>query len=153
MKLQSFIGTITPARLLLLSDEELRSCYFSRQKIVYARDLANAIVSKKLVLNKLSSLSDDVIRKELKKIKGIGHWTTDVFMMMSLHRCNCFPSGDVALMKSAKQIKGLAPETTAEEILLIAEKWQPYRTIASYLLWHAYLERRRIRKNHKLSNS
>ncbi len=120
----------------------MKACYFSRQKILYARGVANAILNKELLLEKLSSATDDVVRTELKKLKGIGDWTADVFMMMSLHRMDCFPIGDVALISSIKQVKKLAVQTSKAEIILLAENWRPYRTIASYLLWHAYLQRK-----------
>jgi DNA-3-methyladenine glycosylase II len=143
IKLQAYIGNLTPKKLLSLSDAELKACYFSRQKIVYARCLSNAILGKKLSLNKLRHQTDEMVRTELKKLKGIGDWTVDVFLMMSLHRTDLFPSGDVALIKSIKEVKQLPATTSKEEILLLATQWQPYRTIAAYLLWHSYLERRR----------
>ena len=145
LKLQEKVGHITAEKILLLSDEELKACYFSRQKIIYARHLATAIVNKELVIDELNILPDEAIKTQLKKIKGIGDWTVDVYLMMSLNRCNCFPTGDIALIKSIKEVKSLPAETTKEEILQIAEAWQPYRTIAAYLLWHAYIIKRNIK--------
>ncbi|MEJ7685181.1 MAG: DNA-3-methyladenine glycosylase 2 family protein [Segetibacter sp.] len=142
VKLQALTGSITAPKLAKLTDEELKNCYFSRQKVIYARSVANAILTKKLSLKKLADQPDEVVRTELKRLKGIGEWTADVFLMISLHRTNCFPAGDAALISSLKQIKKLPAHTTKEEILLIAQLWQPYRTIASYLLWHAYLQRK-----------
>src|SRR6187402_1793086 len=74
-KLKEKVGFVTPAKILALSDVELRACYFSRQKIVYARELATAVQKKKLVLKKLRQGHEDEVRIELKKIKGIGDWT------------------------------------------------------------------------------
>src|ERR1041384_5166041 len=74
-KLREKIGFVTPAKILLMTDAELRACYFSRQKIVYARELAKAIQSKQISLKKLSTASEDEIRETLKKVKGIGDWT------------------------------------------------------------------------------
>ncbi len=76
-KLRARIGYVTPAKILSLSDDDLRSCYFSRQKIVYARELANAIQTKSLQLKKLDQAHEDEIRLSLKAIKGIGDWTAD----------------------------------------------------------------------------
>ncbi|MEP7317175.1 MAG: DNA-3-methyladenine glycosylase 2 family protein [Panacibacter sp.] len=145
LKLQEKIGHITPEKILLLSDEALKACYFSRQKIIYARHLATAIVKNELEIEQLEDLTDEEIRTQLKKLKGIGDWTVDVYLMMSLNRCNCFPTGDIALIKSIKEVKNLATETTKETILEIANSWQPYRTIAAYLLWHAYIIKRNIK--------
>ncbi len=144
-KLKEKIGYVTPEKILLLSDEELRSCYFSRQKIVYARELAKAIQSKQLRLKKFSNAPEAEIRHELKKIKGIGDWTVDVYLMHALQRSDLFPLGDIALVNSLKEVKKLHPQTTKEDMLAIAESWRPYRTIASMILWHAYIKKRGIK--------
>jgi DNA-3-methyladenine glycosylase II len=144
-KLKQKIGYVTPAKILALSDAELRACYFSRQKIIYARCLATAIQTKQLNLKKLSSATDDEIRVELKKIKGIGDWTVDVYLMHALQRTDLFPLGDIALVNSLKEVKQLHPNVTKEEMLVIAESWRPYRTIASMILWHAYIQKRGIK--------
>ena len=144
-KLQEKLGSITPNKLLLLNDEEIKACYFSRQKVVCARVVANAIVNKQLLLDELFLLDDNAVRLKLTKLKGIGNWTVDVFLMMVLHRCNLFPTGDVALMKSIKEVKQLPTNITKEDVLKIASNWQPYQTIASYLLWWAYIKKRSIK--------
>jgi DNA-3-methyladenine glycosylase II len=144
-KLKDKIGFVTPAKILLLTDAELRDCYFSRQKIVYARELANAVQSKKLKLKKLSLANEDEIRTELKKIKGIGDWTVDVYLMHALQRTDLFPLGDIALVNSLKEVKGLPVHVTKEEMLKIAEPWRPHRTIAAMILWHAYIQKRGIK--------
>ena len=144
-KLKEKIGYVTPSKILLLTDEELRSCYFSRQKIVYARELAKAVQSKQLRLKKFSNAHEDEIRLELKKIKGIGDWTVDVYLMHALQRSDLFPLGDIALVNSLKEIKQLHPHTTKEDMITIAEPWRPYRTIASMILWHSYIQKRGIR--------
>lgn len=144
-KLRAKIGFVTPKKILALSDEELRACYFSRQKIVYARALANAIVSKQINLKKLSIATDEEIRTTLKQIKGIGDWTVDVYLMHALQRTDLFPLGDVALVNSLKEVKQLHPKATREEMLAIAESWRPYRTVASMILWHAYIQKRGIK--------
>lgn len=144
-KLKEKIGYVTPAKLLSLSDEEMRACYFTRQKMGYARGLAEAILGKQLQLRKLHQLPDDEVRNELKKLKGIGDWTADVYLMHALQRTDLFPLGDIALVNSLKHIKQLHPHISKEEMLLIAEPWRPYRTIASMILWHAYIKRKNIK--------
>jgi DNA-3-methyladenine glycosylase II len=144
-KLKQKIGFVTPSKILQLTDAELRACYFSRQKIVYARELANAIQNKQLNLKKLHTSHDDDIRIELKKIKGIGDWTVDVYLMHALQRTDLFPLGDIALVNSLKEIKQLPKDTSKEKMLEIAEPWRPYRTIASMILWHAYIQKRGIK--------
>jgi DNA-3-methyladenine glycosylase II len=144
-KLRDKIGVVTPVKLLLLTDDELRACYFSRQKIIYARELANAIQSKRINLRKLSVLPDDEIRAEMIQLKGIGHWTIDVYLMHALQRTDLFPLGDIALVNSLKEIKQLPKDISKEKMLIIAEPWRPYRTIASMILWHAYIKKRGIK--------
>jgi DNA-3-methyladenine glycosylase II len=145
IKLQQKLGTITPEGFVLLSDDDLKACYFSRQKIGYVKGLANAIITKQLSLNELVAMDDDTVRRTLKQLKGIGDWTVDVFLMMALHRCNLFPTGDIALIKSIKEVKQLPPNTSKNDILQLATGWQPYRTIAAYLLWWAYINKRNIK--------
>jgi DNA-3-methyladenine glycosylase II len=144
-KLKQRIGFVTPAKILSLSDAELRACYFSRQKIIYARELANAVQGKQLDLKKLNDKHEDEVRQELKRIKGIGDWTVDVYLMHSMQRTDLFPLGDIALVNSLKEVKQLHPKISKEEMLLIAEPWRPYRTIASMILWHAYIQKRGIK--------
>jgi DNA-3-methyladenine glycosylase II len=145
VKLKEKIGTVTSKKLLLLSDAELKACYFSRQKIVYARCLAEAIEKGELSLKKLEKLPDEELRVLLTSIKGIGNWTVDVFLMMVLHRTDLFPLGDIALVNSVKHVKQLPPHTTKEDILQMAEAWRPNRTIAAFLFWHAYIKRKNIK--------
>lgn len=141
-KIKEKITEITPGNLLALSDEEMKACYFSRQKIVYCRHLASEFVTGELKLDHLRTLSNDAVKSMLTKIKGIGNWSTDVYLMMVLHRCDVFPLGDIALLTSVKEVKRLPKETTKEAIALIAGKWKPYQSIAAYILWHAYLCKR-----------
>jgi DNA-3-methyladenine glycosylase II len=142
-KIKEKIIEITPENLLALSDEEMKACYFSRQKMVYCRHLAGEFISGKLNLDQLPTLSNDEVKATLTKVKGIGNWSTDVYLMMVLHRCDIFPLGDIALLTSVKEVKNLVKETSKEAIALIAEKWKPYQSIAAYILWHAYLCKRK----------
>lgn len=144
-KLKEKLGQITPARLLQLTDEELRACYFSRQKTAYARHLAEAFLSKKIQLNKLAASHDDVVRGILKQVKGIGDWTADVFLLFALQRSDIFPIGDLAMVNALKEVKQLPKHTSKEEILTVAEPWRPFRSMAACMLWHHYIKTRNIR--------
>ena len=138
---------ITPNNLLQLTDEELRNCYLSRQKIIYTRELANAIVSKKITLKKFQEQPDDIVRKELKALKGIGDWTVDIYLLHALRRLDIFPIGDLALVNSIKMIKQL-PEATKDGLNKMSEKWKPYRSIATMLFWHYYIKKKNIKILH-----
>jgi DNA-3-methyladenine glycosylase II len=144
-KLREKTGFVTPAKILRLTDAELRACYFSRQKIVYARELATAVQKRKLVLKHLAHQDEEEVRSRLKQLKGIGDWTVDVYLMHSLQRTDLFPLGDIALVNSLKEVKRLPKDVSREKMLKIAEPWRPYRTIAAMILWHSYIKKRNIR--------
>jgi DNA-3-methyladenine glycosylase II len=141
-KLKEKIQEITPARVILLTDEELRACYFSRQKTIYVRHLAESILSGHLSLDELALMDDDIIRQKLCAVKGIGNWTVDIYLIFIVHHADVFPIGDLAAVNALKKVKNV-PLATREEILAIAEQWRPYRSIATMLLWHSYLEERK----------
>jgi DNA-3-methyladenine glycosylase II len=141
-KLKEKIVEITPENVLALSDEELRACYFSRQKTVYVKHLAQVLADKKIDLNHLPLLPDEEIRKILNQLKGVGNWTIDVYLMFVLQRTDIFPVGDLAAVNAFKKLKGLPADTTKEQLIAIARNWGPYRTVATMLLWHYYLSLR-----------
>ncbi len=138
-KLKGHIREITPAKVLLLTDDELKSCYFSRQKASYVRYLAEAILSGQINLTAFKALPDDEVRTWLTALKGIGNWTADIYLMFVLGRADIFPIGDLAAVNAFKRVKLLPANTAREQLLEIAAAWQPYRTIATMLLWHNYL--------------
>ncbi len=138
-KLRQKTVEITPENVLKLSDEELKLCYLSRQKIIYARELAAAVLERKLNLLSLETLSDAEARAELKKIKGIGDWTADIYLLMALLRPDVMPKGDLALHVAWKKLKNLEHAPHSDEFQIIAEKWKPFRAVAARLLWHFYL--------------
>jgi len=138
-KLKERLGELTPARLILLTDEEMRACYVSRQKNIYLKYLAEAILSGQLDLASLEDMPDDEVRTRLTALKGVGNWTADIYLIFVLQHADVFPIGDLAAVNALKRVKDLPSETTREDILEVAAQWQPYRTIATMLLWHYYL--------------
>jgi DNA-3-methyladenine glycosylase II len=138
---------INPENILSLTDEELRACYFSRQKIVYTRELAHAIVSKKINLKKFENSANEEVREELKKLKGIGDWTVDIYLLHTLRRTDIFPIGDLALVNAIRMVKQ-KQELTRENILELSVKWKPYRTIATMIFWHYYIKKKNIKVLH-----
>ena len=134
---------ISPKNLLALTDEELRGCYFSRQKIVYTRELAQAILSRRISLRAFSEQPDEVVRNELKKLKGIGDWTVDIYLIHALRRHDIFPIGDLALINAIKITKGLE-NINREELLRMSEPWKPYRSMATMIFWHYYIRKKNI---------
>jgi DNA-3-methyladenine glycosylase II len=130
---------ITPKNLLALTEDELRNIGFSRQKIQYAQNLAAQIVSQKLVLEDLAKLSDEQVKQELKKLKGIGDWTADIFLSECLLRADILPRGDVAMLEAFKRLKNLEKRPNHEQFVSGTLHWQPWRSVGTRMLWHFYL--------------
>ena len=138
-RLHAAIAPITPERLLTLDDAAMKTIGFSRQKMLYVRLLAEAILTRQLDLEALSTLPDDEVRLTLKQLKGIGDWTADIYLLMALRRPDIWPKGDLALLVAMQRMKNLATRPTQAEFDLIGAAWQPYRAVAARLLWHFYL--------------
>ncbi|GET41629.1 DNA-3-methyladenine glycosylase family protein [Microseira wollei] len=138
-RLSNIVVPLTPENLLTYDDLQLQAAGLSRQKISYCRGLAQAITNGKIDLDKLALEDAATIRTELKQIKGIGDWTVDNYLLMSLQRPDVFPKGDLGLIVAYQKLKSLATRPTPKELEKIAEKWRPWRAIAARLLWHYYL--------------
>ncbi len=136
---------LTPENLLKLSKEELRACYFSRQKIIYTRILATEIVEKRLNLDVLNTLDEPEIRKQLIRLKGIGNWTIDMYVLMSLHFSDIFPPGDLATIKAVYELKLVSPGSSKDEIVDYMKRFSPYQSVATYILWHYYIQKRNLK--------
>jgi DNA-3-methyladenine glycosylase II len=134
-------GSVEPAPLLDLSDEELRAIGFSWQKAGYARTLASAMLDG-FDLGALRAMPDDQVRQALIAMPGIGPWTADIYLTMCLLRPDVWPHGDLALATSARDLLELDERPTFAELGRIAERWHPYRAVAARILWHDYLQRR-----------
>lgn len=139
LKLNNFLDEFTPSNILKLTDEEMRNCQISRQKSKYLRGLSGAVLRGELILEEFQELNESEIRKQLTSIKGIGDWTTDVYLMFCLQKPDIFPIGDIALVNTVKELTSVK---TKEEILLLAENWKPFRSLAVYFFWHYYLKKR-----------
>lgn len=144
-KLVEKIKTVTPENLLNLSDDELRTCYFSRQKATYTRILATEIATGKLNLGELNNLGENEIRTQLLQLKGIGHWTIDMYLLMSLHFADIFPPGDLATIKAVYELELVPATSSKEEIVTFMKKFSPYQSVVTYILWHSYIEKRNLK--------
>ena len=102
---------------------------------------------KEIVLEEMESQPDEVVRTKLKKIKGIGDWTVDIYLIHALRRTDVFPVGDLALVNSIRMNLQI-PEASKEDLLVLSEKWKPYRSIATLLFWHYYIRVKNIKLLH-----
>jgi DNA-3-methyladenine glycosylase II len=128
-----------PLPLLELTDEVYRDCGVSRQKTKYIKCLATAILDTDIDLDSFAHKSAVQIREELIKIKGIGHWTIDVYLMFSLQSPDILPLGDIAVVNTIKELLDIHDKLAMENY---TQKWAPYRSMATFLLWHHYLVKR-----------
>ena len=138
-KLLAIIDDLTPATLLELDDDTLKRAGFSRQKTEYVRILAGALDGGELDLDGLVDLPDEEIRERLMRLKGIGRWTADIYLLMALGRPDIWPPGDLALVVAAQRVKQLNARPNPEEFQRLGNAWRPWRSIAARLLWHHYL--------------
>lgn len=139
LKLEKASGQITPERFLTFTDSDLLKFGFSRQKTKYGRVLSEAIINRELDLDGLKNLDDAEVRRELIKLKGIGPWTADIYLLMALLRPDIWPSGDLALISAVQKIKNLSEKPTYKHLEKIVEKWKPWRSVAARIAWHYYL--------------
>lgn len=143
-RLQAAASPLTPERFLELDDRTLRTIGFSRQKTAYCRHLADAIVQGQLRLAALARMEDTRVRQELMKVKGIGLWTADIYLLMALRRPDTWPVGDLALVVAVQRLKGLASRPAPKRMEQLGRAWRPWRAVAARLLWHYYLSADRV---------
>lgn len=130
-------GKITPEHALKLTHEEIRATGTSNAKVRFIKDLAQKVVNRDVQFKKLDSMTDEEVIRELTKIKGIGPWTAEMFMMFSLAREDIFSHGDLGIRKAIKKLYGFKKDPTRKQIEKITKKWPPYRTYACTILWQS----------------
>ena len=138
-RLLAAAGEVSAERLAAMSDAEVRAAGITRQKSVYLRDLARLTVEGGLDLRGLENMSDDEARAELTKLKGVGAWTAEIYLLRALGRPDAWPAGDLALAIAAERVKRLASRPTTPELIELAEAWRPWRAVAARILWQFYL--------------
>jgi DNA-3-methyladenine glycosylase II len=126
---------ITPEKLLGLSDDKIRVVGTSNSKVLYLKNLARDVVDNKLHLETLPEMKDTDVIIELTKVKGIGPWTAEMFLMFALGREDVFSYGDLGLHNAMKRLYRWKKEPTKKQIDKIVVKWSPYKTYACRLLW------------------
>lgn len=127
-------GNVTPLHVLKVPEEKIRGAGMSWAKARYVRDLALKVKSKLVKLDQLDQLSDEEVIIELVKVKGIGSWTAEMFLMFTLGRENIFSYGDLGLRNGIKKVYNL-DNPTKDQIGKLCKKWSPYKTYACRILW------------------
>jgi len=144
-KLRARLGDVTAASLLSLDDAEMKAVGFSRQKTAYARHLAEAVLEGKFDFAVLDKLPDAEAKHELIQLKGVGHWTADIYLLMAMLRPDVMPRGDLALHVAWQNLTAAERRPDSDEFLQIAERWRPLRSVAARILWHYYLRQKHDR--------
>ena len=124
-------------RLLAASDEELRAAGISRQKAGYIRSLAELVLSGELDLGNLPKDDEEAIAL-LTRIKGIGRWSAEIYLLFAEGRADVFPAGDLAVLVELGRLMGLKDKPSEKQLRELAEAWRPYRGAAAVLAWHSY---------------
>lgn len=126
---------ITPEQVVKIDKEKMRACGISYQKISYIKDLAQKTIESGIVFEQFDIMTDEEIITELVKIKGIGRWTAEMFLMHCMGRADVFSYGDLGIRKAIQKLYNLQKEPTQEQAEKIAARWKPYRTVACRYLW------------------
>lgn len=124
-----------PIDVLKTSDSKLKKTGLSQMKVSYIKDLSKKISSRELQLNRMRNLSDEQVIEELIQVRGIGRWTAEMFLIFSLGRLDVLPVGDLGLKKGIKKLYNLKELPSEDKMKKIAERWRPYRTVATWYLW------------------
>lgn len=140
LKIKAVHTTFEPGVLLAISDEQYRTFGVSRQKTAYIKALAAAILNKEIDLESLPQKTAQQVREELIKIKGIGNWTIDIYLMFCLQEPDLLPLGDIAVVNTIKELLHIHDKSMMEAVTI---NWSPYRSYATFLLWHYYLKKRK----------
>jgi DNA-3-methyladenine glycosylase II len=138
-KLVSLVGTVNPSNIYDAADQDLKSCGISRQKIIYLKDVAQRVISKELSFSSLPMKTEQQIRNELIQIKGVGNWSIDVYLMFCMQSQDIIPLGDIAIKNTLIELYNCQSE---DEMVAVSSNWKPFRTVASFIIWHYYLKKR-----------
>jgi DNA-3-methyladenine glycosylase II len=145
-RLTTAIHPFDALRFVEVGQPYLRSLGVTRQKAAYLVHLSSSINSGELKLARLARLSDNDAKLSLTRIKGIGSWSADVYLLMAMRRANAWPAGDLALAVAVKELKGLSFRPGPDALEQMAEAWRPYRAVAARMLWQYYLRPKPAKK-------
>jgi DNA-3-methyladenine glycosylase II len=141
-RLSGLCRPLMPDAFLALDDATLRACGFSRQKMGYARDLAEKVLAGEFDFARLAEAEDEAAQAALVSLKGIGLWSAEIYLLFALGRSDIWPAADLGLQIAAAERLGLASRPPEPELRRIGEAWRPWRSIAACLLWQSYLHAR-----------
>ena len=130
-------GIATPEALLTITDDQLRGAGLSRQKSAYLRDLGLKVSSGDLPIDALDRLTDEEVIDAIVKVKGLGRWSAEMFLMFRMRRPDVLPVDDLGIVTAIQRLYKLRKKPKADRIRKIGEAWRPYRTVACWYLWRS----------------
>lgn len=139
-RFQNLVGEVIPERVVTFEDQSFRDVGLSWAKAKYIKDLAAKVISGEVQLENIDTLDDQSVVNELIKVKGIGVWTVEMFLLFTLHRENIFSYGDLGLKNGFAKLYGVSSPTPSQ-IGEVVDCWSPYKSYGSITLWH-YLDNR-----------
>lgn len=138
-KLEAVLGDLhDPARVIAASDETMRAGGLSRQKISYARALAEALVSGGLDLERLSALDEEEAIAAIAAVRGFGRWSAQMYLMFAESRTDVWAPDDLGLQEGLRRIRGLAERPKGKATTAMVDAWRPHRTTMALFCWHVY---------------
>jgi DNA-3-methyladenine glycosylase II len=138
-RLAGSIDPFVPERFIQVGESHLRSLGVTRQKAAYLLHLSSTLAGGKLRLEGLIRMNDADAKLALMRVKGIGSWSADVYLLMAMRRADAWPASDLALAIAVRDLRRLAVKPSPEELETLAESWRPYRAVAARMLWQYYL--------------
>jgi DNA-3-methyladenine glycosylase II len=137
-RLEAGLGEVSAERLLALDADALRSFGLSRQKALYARGLAQAVVSGDLDFDVLHKSSDEDAIAAITRLKGLGRWSAEIYLLFALQRTDIWPANDLALQEAMRVLKNLRARPDEKKLRKLGESWRPHRSAGALFLWHVY---------------
>jgi len=137
-RLEDAIHPFSPDRVMDFDEDSLRTLGLSRPKARYVMGMAQQIAVGTLRLDRLSTFDDETAIAELVKVKGIGRWTAEVYLLFALRRPDIWPVDDLAVVEAVRRLKGLSERPKREELYEIGQLWRPWRSVAARMMWHIY---------------
>jgi len=141
-RLATAVEQVRPENILALGTVGLQGLGLTRQKASYACGLALQVLEGQLALDRLGRYDDDEAREHLMRVRGIGLWTANIYLLMALRRPDIWPSGDLALHKALGRLDSTGRVPSSGEAEQLAARWRPLRAVAARILWQAYLAER-----------
>jgi DNA-3-methyladenine glycosylase II len=128
-------GGLSPECILALDPMQLRAAGLSGAKAKYVQELAAKVSDGTIVLDDLGALPDEDVTRVLSQVKGIGPWSTHMFLIFRLHRPDIWPIGDLAIVRALQRFHGLRKVPSLQKLEKMGESWRPYRSLAAWYLW------------------